>query len=198
MKPSRTGGFPQRGQTQRCSLKPRRLHNPAFRPGFLVYKTASRRRCPLDAVTRAVRASQSATAPGHPSDRRQLEPGKISRKGGRRPSRVTRSALAGDLCPASHWSAGTMAALAARAPGADRCSAPVRRAAGNNSAADAAVPDRAKERQAAPRRVTIPRNARPVTGRSCAAPESAPTPRGAYSGAAARRVRRASRALEKR
>jgi hypothetical protein len=59
------------------------------------------------------------------------KPGKISRKGGRRPSRVTRSALAGDLCLASHWSAGRMARFAARAPGADRCGPqPVRRAAG--------------------------------------------------------------------
>src|SRR5260370_39706406 len=38
-----------------------------------------------------------APLPAHPSDRRQPQPGKITRKGGRRPSRVTRSALAGDL-----------------------------------------------------------------------------------------------------
>src|SRR5215468_4745090 len=68
---------------------------------------------------------------GHPSDRRQPEPGKISRKGGRRPSHVTRSALAGDL-PRLHTGAPEgWPALAARAPGADRCGArPVRRAAG--------------------------------------------------------------------
>jgi hypothetical protein len=34
---------------------------------------------------------------GHPFDRRQPQAGKIGRKGGRRPSHVTRSALVGDL-----------------------------------------------------------------------------------------------------
>src|SRR5215510_15985885 len=64
-------------------------------------------------------AALLGTARSWPSfDRRQPQAGKISCKGGRRPSRVTRSALAGDLCPASHWSAGRMAAFAVRAPGA--------------------------------------------------------------------------------
>src|SRR5690348_13142752 len=42
-------------------------------------------------------APPACSSPCHPSDRRQPEPGKITRKGGRRPSRVTRSALARDL-----------------------------------------------------------------------------------------------------
>ena len=75
--------------------------------------------------------SGPATTPVHPSDRRQPEPGKITRKGGRRPSRVTRSALAGDLARLHNGAPGGWSALAARAPGADRCGAqPVRRAAG--------------------------------------------------------------------
>ena len=74
-------------------------------------------------------------APGHPSDRRQPEPGKITRKGGRRPSRVTRSALARDLARLHTGAPGGWPALAARAPGADRCGAePVRRAAGTTRA----------------------------------------------------------------
>lgn len=42
---------------------------------------------------RPVNASEASTY-SHRSDWRQPEPGKIARKGGRRPSRVTRSALA--------------------------------------------------------------------------------------------------------
>jgi len=51
--------------------------------------------------------------------------------GGRRPSRVTRSALAGDLARLHTGATGGWLALAVRAPGADRCGAqPVRWAAG--------------------------------------------------------------------
>ena len=71
----------------------------------------------------------------HPSDRRQPGPGKITRKGGRRPSRVTRSALAGDLARLHTGAPGGWPAFAVRAPGADRCGAePVRRAAGTGVA----------------------------------------------------------------
>jgi hypothetical protein len=65
----------------------------------------------------------SKTSPGHPSDRRQPEPGKISRKGGRRPSRVTRSALAVIFPGFTMERREDGPALAARAPGADRCGA---------------------------------------------------------------------------
>jgi hypothetical protein len=62
-------------------------------------------------------------------------PGKITRKSGRRPSHVTRSALARDLARLHTGAPGGWPALAARAPGADRCGPePVRRAAGTTRA----------------------------------------------------------------
>jgi hypothetical protein len=63
------------------------------------------------------------------------KPGKITRKGGRRPSRVTRSALGVISAWLDTGAPGGWPALAARAPGADRCGArPVRRAAGKTRA----------------------------------------------------------------
>jgi hypothetical protein len=100
---------------------------------------------PPSLVRRSCRPSRSMSIQGHrtglptgrgdrswPSfHRRQPQPRKIRRKGGRRPSRVTRSALAGDLARLHSGASGGWPALAARAPGADRCGAePVRRAAG--------------------------------------------------------------------
>jgi hypothetical protein len=49
------------------------------------------------AERRGVLHGRPESVSAHPRDRRQPQPGKITRKGGRRPSRVTRSALARDL-----------------------------------------------------------------------------------------------------
>jgi hypothetical protein len=66
--------------------------------------------------------------PGHPVDRRRFKAGKITDKGGRRPSRVTRSALVGDLVRLHTGAPGGWRPLATRALGVDRCgSRPVRR-----------------------------------------------------------------------
>jgi hypothetical protein len=136
-------------------------------------------------------------ASGHPSDRRQPKPGKITRKGGRRPSRVTRSALAGDL-PRFHTGApGGWPALAARAPGADRYgAAPVRRAAGTTRAPTPPWPGGPKSGRRRPGAQLSPQRPRPMTGGSCAAPRSAPSARGAYQQRWPAGARRAPRALE--
>ena len=116
-----------------------------------------------------------------PPDRRQLVPYKITRKGGRRPSRVTRSALAGDLVRLHTEAPGGWPALAARAPGADRCDAqPVRGAAGTARAPTPPWPGGPKSGKRRPGRATFSRKARPVTGTSCAASGS-PTPRAALT-----------------
>src|SRR5215510_14915730 len=66
-------------------------------------------------------AALLGTARSWPSfDRRQPQAGKISCKGGRRPSRVTRSALVGDLARLHNGAPGGWTAFTARAPGADR------------------------------------------------------------------------------
>src|SRR5260370_18182649 len=67
--------------------------------------------------------------PGHSSDRRRTEPGKITRKGGRRPSRVTRSALARDLArlhtgAPGGWPAPASPRLALIAAPLNRCGGP--------------------------------------------------------------------------
>jgi hypothetical protein len=117
--------------------------------------------------------------PGHPSDRRQSQPGKISCKGGRRPSHVTRSALVGDLARLHTGAPGGWPALAARAPGADRCGArPVRRAAGTARAPTPPWPGGPKSGWRRPG-AQRSRKVRPVTGGSCAALRSALSSRGA-------------------
>src|SRR5260370_25962694 len=84
-----------------------------------------------------------APLPAHPPDRRQPEPGKITRKGGRRPSRVTRSALARDL-PRLHTGApGRMACSCSSARLALIVAALSRRVAGDDSRAGATVARRA-------------------------------------------------------
>jgi hypothetical protein len=77
----------------------------------------------------AIKPTWSATAPGHPFDRRQPEPGKITHKGGRRPSRVTRSALVRDLArlhtgAPGGWPPLQFARMAQIVAAPDRCGGP--------------------------------------------------------------------------
>jgi hypothetical protein len=133
----------------------------------------------------------------HPSDRRQPQPGKITRKGGRRPSRVTRSALAGDLDRLHTGAPGGWPALAARVPGADRCGAwPVWRAAGTARAPTPPCPAGLRAAGGAQARNVSPGGFRPVTGVSCAAFGSAPPSRCAPKISDQPVPRRAPRALE--
>jgi hypothetical protein len=107
---------------------------------------------------------------GHPPYRRQPEPGKITRKGGRRPSRVTRSALARDLARLHTGAPGGWPALAARALGVDRCGAePVRRAAGTTRAPTPPWPGGPKSGRRRPGAQRFPAKGRPMIGGSCAA-----------------------------
>jgi len=108
------------------------------------------------------------------------KPGKISRKGGRRPSRVTRSALVGDLCPASHWSAGRMVllqfarlALIVAAPG--RCVGPRGRLARRRRRG----PGGLRAANGAQARNVSPGRPAPVIDGSCAGSGSASSLRGA-------------------
>ena len=106
--------------------------------------------------------------------------GKITRKGGRRPSRVTRSALARDLARFHTGAPGGWPALAVRAPGADRCGAePVRRAAGTGRALTPPWPGGPKTGRRRPGVQRFPERPPPVTGESCAAHRSAHSSRGA-------------------
>ena len=136
-------------------------------------------------------------APGHPSDRRRGTLGKISRKGGRRPSRVTRSAFAGDLARLHTGAPGGCPAFAVRAPGADRCGArPVRRAAGTACAPTPPWPGGPKSGKRRPGAQRLPERPAGVIGGSSAASGLASSSRGADPKAVASRVRRAPRALD--
>ena len=135
--------------------------------------------------------------PCHPSNGRQSQPGKIRYKGGRRPSRVTRSALVCDLARLHTRTPGGWPALAVRAPGADRCGAqPVRPGCRTGSAPTPPWPEGPKSGWRHPGARRPPEEAHSVTGGSRAASGSAPSPHSALPGAVASRVRRAPRALE--
>jgi hypothetical protein len=158
-----------------------------------VYSIASPRRAKI--LHRCI--GLSAATVGHPSDRRQPEPGKIRHKGGRRPSRVTRSALVRDLARLDTGVPGGWPALAARAPGADRCGAQlVRRAAGTTRAPTPPWPGGPKSGRRRPGAQCFPQKARPVIGGSCAASGSAPSLARRCPRALVSRARRAPRALE--
>jgi hypothetical protein len=90
-----------------------------------------------------------------------------------------------------------MAALATRALGADRC-APGRFSGprGRLARRRRRGPKGLRAASGAQARNVPPVKARPVTGRRCATPESAPSSRGAHPGAVASLARRAPRALD--
>src|SRR5437764_2919727 len=89
------------------------------------------------------------------------------------PSRVTRSALAGDLARLRTGAPGGWPALAARAPGADRCGAePVRRAAETGRAPTPPWPGGPKSGRRRPGAQRFPERLA-MTGGSCAALPSA-------------------------
>ncbi len=120
--------------------------------------------------------------------------GKISRMGGRRPSRVTRSALAGDLARLHTGAPGGWPALSARTPGADRAAlSPYGGTRGRLARRRRRGPEGLRAARGAQR---SPSEGPPVIGGSCAASRSAHPARGACQDRRPAWARRAPRALE--
>ncbi len=154
-------------------------------------------RAPESAPLATISAGLTRLHCWHPSDRRQLEPGKITRRSGRRPSRVTRSALARDLArlhtgAPGGWPLLQFARLALIVAALSRCGGPRGRLARRRRRGPAG-PKSGRRRPGAQR---FPRKTRRAAGRSCATYRPAQPARGACQDRRPARARRAPRALE--